>query len=148
MSDCRSNLNMLLHQTLKVSFRIILCETQQRHLRPLTELPSLDSRMLLELQQSQVFNDGGQRHSHEVSKSVTLLTAHDIQNSTTKQQAQVISLLDQALCIRTSARDNKQRILLELAELDNQIHTFLRAVLNRNWKTQHTPSTIVTLAVR
>ena len=103
--------------------------------------------MFLNLQQSQVFNDG-QRHDLEVSKSVTLSTAHDIKNSTTKQQAQAISLLDQALCVTSSARDDKQRILLELTELDNKIHTFLGAVLNRNWKTQDTPSTIVALAVR
>ena len=103
--------------------------------------------MFSDLQQSQVFNDG-QRHNLEGSKSVTLLTAHDIQNSTTKQQAQALSLLDQALCVTSSARDDKQRILLELVELDNKIHTFLGTVLNRNWKTQDTPSTVVALAVR
>ena len=113
----------------------------------MTELPSLDSRMFLDLQQSQVFNDG-QRRNLEVSESVTLLTAHDTQNSTTKQQVQAISLLDQALCVTSSARDDKQGILRELAELDNKIHTFLEAVLNRNGKTQDTPSTIVALAVR
>ena len=103
--------------------------------------------MFLDLQQSQVFNDG-QRHNLKLSESVTLLAARDIQNSTTKQQAQAISLLDQTLCVTRSARDDTQRILLELAELDNKIHTFLGAVLNRNWNTQDTPSTIVALAVR
>lgn len=103
--------------------------------------------MFLDLQQSQGFYEG-QRYDLEVSKWVTPLTAHDMQMSTTKQQAQAISLLDQTLCVTSSAKDGKQSILRELAELDNKIHTFLGAVLDRNCKTQETPSTTVALVVR
>ena len=103
--------------------------------------------MFLDLLQSQVFIDERQDNL-EVSKSVTRSTAHDIQNSMTKQQAQATSLLDQALCLISSPRDDAQKILQELAELDDKIHALLGAVLNGNWKTQDTSSSIVSLAVR
>ena len=106
---------------------MILCEMPQKHLQPLTDLPSLGL---------------------ESAKSAAPSVPGYYNTQLSEQQAQTVSLFSQALCIASAARGDEQKVFPELMELDNKVRLLLEGVLHTNWKTQDGQSTMVALAVR
>ncbi len=104
----------------KCDCRIILCEMQQKRLRPLTDLPGPDIRS----------------------------NVCDIESSMIEQQARAIALLDQVLEFTNPARDDEQKILMDLAELNNDLQCFLGTFLAEIERTKNSPPPMVALTVR
>ena len=97
---------------------------KNRHLRPLTEVPSLVYQTMIEFQQPQTqVTDNDQLRNPAMSKSSTLSNAYDVGNNAVTQQAQAMSLLDQVLKATISVGEDERKRLLEVTELDNKIHT-------------------------
>lgn len=135
---------------LKVSFRIILSERDERDLQPMTEFPDPDSRLPSDLHLSQPL--AKQQPSPPGSASSLRSDLTDI--SQFGKQAQVVSLIGRILQATRSTTENEHEALLKLAELaglDTKIRSLLAMIMeedSRRHASQTNASTAIALSIR
>jgi hypothetical protein len=140
-------------ELLNVSFRIILSESDERDLRPLTEYPYPDSRLPSDLHTLQALDKQRPQDfvASEIASSSSLRVAGVSQFG---KQAQVVSLLDRVLHVTRFATENQHNPRLKLAELaglDIEIRNFLTVIMEEGDQTQTSQATIpmaVALSIR
>ncbi len=106
----------------------------QRDLRPQTEYPGPDFRLLSDLKQTAGLDFKPGPNLQAINR-VTLSILDAANAGQFEQQAQSVSLLDRLLFIMRLTASDKEIKLAELAELDSKIRSFLKVIMGElEWR--------------